>query len=84
MADPFSDTLQSLRSKAAAFGSEPLLTRPDGTVVGLTNGYIPLLANFTFEDKAAKGLRKRKVGDEREVPVYFSAVELMASGNHAQ
>ncbi|KAL3296116.1 serine/threonine protein kinase [Colletotrichum asianum] len=77
MADPFSDTLKSLRSKAAAFGSEPLLIRPDGTVVDLANGYIPLLANFTFEDKAAKGLRKRKAGDEREVPVYFSAVELV-------
>ncbi|KAF4822505.1 Serine/threonine-protein kinase pkn1 [Colletotrichum siamense] len=77
MADPFSDTLKSLRSKGIAFGSEPLLTRPDGTVVDLANGYIPLLANFTFEDKAAKGLRKRRVGDEREVPVYFSAVELV-------
>ncbi|EQB52247.1 hypothetical protein CGLO_08144 [Colletotrichum gloeosporioides Cg-14] len=77
MDDLFLDTLKSLRSKAAAFGSEPLLTRPDGTVVDLANGYIPLLANFTFEDKAAKGLRKRKAGDEREVPVYFSAVEVV-------
>ncbi|KAI8304515.1 Serine/threonine-protein kinase pkn1 [Colletotrichum sp. SAR11_240] len=76
MADPFSDTLKSLRSKAVAFGSEPLLARPNGTVVDLANGYIPLLANFTFEDKAAKGLRRRKAGDEREVTVYFSAVEL--------
>ncbi|KAJ0381905.1 hypothetical protein COL922a_013622 [Colletotrichum nupharicola] len=76
MDDTFPDTLKRLRSEAAAFGSEPLLTRPDGTVVNLANGYVPLLSNFTFEDKAAKGLRKRKAGDEREVPVYFSAVEL--------
>lgn len=77
MDDTFSDTLKRLRSEAAAFGSEPLLTRPDGTVVNLANGYVPLLSNFTFEDKAAKGLRKRKARDEREVPVYFSAVELV-------
>ncbi|KAH9235850.1 hypothetical protein K456DRAFT_1748461 [Colletotrichum gloeosporioides 23] len=77
MDDTFPDTLKRLRSEAAAFGSEPLLTRPDGTVVNLANGYVPLLSNFTFEDKAAKGLRKRKAGDEREVPVYFSVVELV-------
>lgn len=77
MDDTFPDTLKRLRSEAAAFGSEPLLTRPDGTVVNLANGYVPLLSNFTFEDKAAKGLRKRKARDEREVPVYFSAVELV-------
>jgi iron(II)-dependent oxidoreductase len=67
------------RQQAAAveFGSEPLLVSWDGQGVGLAKGYIPLLANFTFEDKVAKGLRKRKAGGKPEPPVYFSALELV-------
>ncbi|MFK3779537.1 SUMF1/EgtB/PvdO family nonheme iron enzyme [Agrobacterium sp. NPDC089420] len=43
----------------------------------LGTGYIPLLVNFSFEDKAAKGLRKLKDQDAAEPPVYFSALEMV-------
>ncbi|KAL0936363.1 ser thr phosphatase family protein [Colletotrichum truncatum] len=69
--------LEHSRSAGVAFGTEPLLELPDGQIVDLANGYIPLLAQFTFEDKAAKGLRKRKVGEKLEQPVYFTAIELV-------
>lgn len=65
------------RHDAARFGSEPLLTLLDGRSVDLASGYIPLLAQFTFEDQAAKGLRKRKVGQKPEPPIHFSALELV-------
>ncbi|KAH6674797.1 serine/threonine protein kinase [Halenospora varia] len=71
------DIIERQRNAAAAFGSHPLLVSPDGQVISLAEGYIPLLANFTFEDKAAKGLRKRCPGDKPEPPVYFSVVELV-------
>lgn len=61
----------------ASFGSEPLLTLPNGHFVDLASGYIPLLARFTFEDKAAKGLRKRKPEQKPEPPIHFSALELV-------
>jgi len=69
--------IERLRISAAAFGREPLLVSPDGHLINLAEGYIPLLANFTFEDKAAKGLRKRKAEDKLVPPVYFSALELV-------
>ncbi|RDW63696.1 ser thr phosphatase family protein [Coleophoma cylindrospora] len=69
--------IESLRSAAAAFGDEPLLVSPDGQELNLATGYIPLLTNFSFEDQAAKGLRKRKSDDKPEPPVYFSALELV-------
>lgn len=62
---------------AASFGSEPLVTLPNGHSIDLARGYIPLLARFTHEDKAAKGLRKRKAGQKPEPPIQFSAVELV-------
>lgn len=62
---------------AASFGSEPLLTLPNGYSVDLASGYITLLTRFTFEDKAAKGLRKRKPGQKPEPPIHFSALELV-------
>jgi iron(II)-dependent oxidoreductase len=65
------------RHDAARFGSEPLLTLPEGRSIDLASGYIPLLAQFTFEDKAAKGLRKRKAGQKPEPPIHFSALELV-------
>ncbi|KAF2710855.1 serine/threonine protein kinase [Pleomassaria siparia CBS 279.74] len=68
---------QILQTTAVGFGSEPLLVLPNGHVENLANGYIPLLVNFTFEDKAAKGLRKRTPNDKPEPPVYFSALELV-------
>lgn len=66
-----------LYSKAKAFGDEPLLSLPDGKVATLEEGYIPLLVNFSFEDKAAKGLRKLKDQAEPEPAVYFSALEVV-------
>ena len=71
------DITEHLRKCAASFGDEPLLVAPDGQVLSLAQGYIPLLANFTYEDKAAKGFRKRNADDKPESPVYFSALELV-------
>ena len=47
-----------------------------GDYIALKADCIPLLANFTYEDKAATGLRKRTVDDEPEPPVYFSSLEV--------
>ncbi|KAF2437251.1 DUF323-domain-containing protein [Karstenula rhodostoma CBS 690.94] len=66
-----------LRSTAVAFGNSPLLVLPNGATIDLATGYIPLLVNFTHEDKAAKGLRKRTANDKPQHPVYFSAIELV-------
>ncbi|TGR65731.1 hypothetical protein EN837_23020 [bacterium M00.F.Ca.ET.194.01.1.1] len=66
-----------LFSRAKAFGDEPLLSLPGGSVATLKEGYIPLLVNFSFEDKAAKGLRKLKDRSEPEPAVYFSALEVV-------
>lgn len=71
------DTIGHLRTAAVAFGDEPLLGTSEGQVINLANGYIPLLANFTLEDKAAKGLRKRKAGDKVEPAVCFPLIELV-------
>ncbi|WYZ42725.1 hypothetical protein EsH8_VI_000424 [Colletotrichum jinshuiense] len=72
-----SDIFERHQTAAKAFGNDPLLILPNGTVVDLARGYIPLLTRFTFEDKAAKGLRKRKAGEKPENPIYFSALELL-------
>ena len=71
------DLLSLERHDVASFGSEPLLTLPDGRSIDLASGYIPLLTQFTYEDKAAKGLRKRKAGQKPEPPIHFSALELV-------
>lgn len=71
------EVVNRLRAEAATFGNEPLLILPGGHAISIFEGYIPLLINFTFEDKAAKGLRKRKVEDKPRPPVYFSALELV-------
>ncbi|WP_137134132.1 SUMF1/EgtB/PvdO family nonheme iron enzyme [Rhizobium sp. FKY42] len=67
---------ETLFEQALAFGARPLMARPDGDVASLAEGYIPLLVNFTVEDKAAKGLRKLREQAEPEPPVYFSALEM--------
>jgi iron(II)-dependent oxidoreductase len=77
MTTNITDIGQSLQNAAKEFGSEPLLVLPNGQVKNLANSYIPLLVNFTFEDKAAKGLRKRTPNDKPETPAYFSALELV-------
>lgn len=69
--------LNSERPDVVTFGSEQLLTLPSGHSIDLASGYIPLLTRFTFEDKAAKGLRKRKAGQKPEPPIHFSALELV-------
>ena len=71
------DIIESLRVEAATYGGEPLLALSDGQIITLSSGYVPLLANFTFEDKAAKGLRKRTCDDKPELQVHFSALELV-------
>lgn len=54
-----------------------LLILPNDQAVDLTTGYIPLLTNFTHEDKAAKGLRKRGPDAVLDSPIYFTALELV-------
>lgn len=71
------DLRDRLFSTARDFGQDPLLALPDGTVCDLATGYVPLLVNFSFEDKAAKGLRKLKDQSEPEPAVYFSALEMV-------
>lgn len=70
-------TVSEIRSTAAGFGSQPLLISPTGAVLNLQNGYIPLLTDFTHEDKTAKGLRKRSADDKPQELVYFTALEVV-------
>jgi iron(II)-dependent oxidoreductase len=69
------EILERHRALSTSFGSEPLLVLPDGRVLDLATGYIPLLSTFTTEDKAAKGLRKGK--ESSAPPVYFSLNDLL-------
>lgn len=69
------EILKHQQALAASFGSEPLLVNPDGRILDLATGYIPLLSTFTTEDKAAKGLRKGK--ETSSEPVYFSLLDLV-------
>lgn len=69
--------MDHLRTQALAFGDEPLLTSPSGDLLNLSHGFVPLLVNYTHEDKAAKGLRKRGAVARPDAPVYFSAVEVV-------
>lgn len=71
--------LDALLAAERAFGAEPLLALADGSVIDLATGYIPLLVNFTVEDKAAKGLRKLTEKAEPQPAVYFSALEMTAA-----
>ncbi|KXH61891.1 serine/threonine protein kinase [Colletotrichum nymphaeae SA-01] len=70
-------SIDDLQAAAKRYGAEPLLVLPNGTTLDLSNGYIPLLARYTFEDKAAQGLRKGKAGEEPENPIHFSVLELV-------
>ncbi|KAK1987051.1 hypothetical protein LZ30DRAFT_214601 [Colletotrichum cereale] len=69
--------VQRQQASPAQYGNEPLLALPNGTIIDLATGYVPLLGRFTFEDKATKGLRKRKAAEEPEPPIYFTALELV-------
>lgn len=55
----------------------PLLILPNNQSIDLATGYIPLLTNFTHEDKAAKGLRKRGPDAVPESPIHFTALEVV-------
>lgn len=68
---------KTLLEKVRCLGAAPLMARPDGTVASLAEGYIPLLVNFSFEDKAAKGLRKLQDQTEVRPAEYFSALEMV-------
>ena len=69
------EILEQQQGLSVSFGSEPLLVHPDGRVLDLATGYIPLLSTFTTEDKAAKGLRKGK--ETSSEPVYFSLLDIV-------
>ncbi|RYZ81263.1 MAG: hypothetical protein EOP04_24315 [Proteobacteria bacterium] len=69
------EILEQRQGLSVSFGSEPLLVHPDGRVLDLATGYIPLLSTFTTEDKAAKGLRKGK--ETSSEPVYFSLLDIV-------
>ncbi|MBO9127210.1 MULTISPECIES: SUMF1/EgtB/PvdO family nonheme iron enzyme [unclassified Rhizobium] len=69
--------LNAILAEARTYAAAPLLGLPDGSVADLETGYIPLLVNFTFEDKAAKGLRKLTDQAEPEPAVYFTALEMV-------
>ena len=71
------EVTEGFQVEATIFGEESLLVLPDGQEIDLATGYIPLLVDFTFEDKAAKGWRKSKAEDKPKPPVYFSAVEVV-------
>ena len=73
--DSTTKILEQHKLLSASFGSEPLLVRPDGRVLDLATGYIPLQSTFTTEDKAAKGLRKGK--ETSAESIYFSLLELL-------
>lgn len=68
--------VERLQHEAAAFGNEHLFMSR-GNSAKLSNGYIPLLVNYTYEYKAAKGLRKWEAGQSREVPIYFTALVVL-------
>ena len=65
------------------YGDTPLLAIPSAhatRMVGIDEGYLPLLVNYTHEDKEAKGLRSLKEDRKAPLPaVYFSALEQTAS-----
>ncbi|KAG4026193.1 hypothetical protein MFRU_044g00620 [Monilinia fructicola] len=71
------DLIEQYVATASTFGSFPLLISPLGDTIPLSDGYIPLLTNFTFEDKSAKGLRKGKTKAKESSPIHFSALELL-------
>lgn len=66
-----------LLSIARDYGEAPLMPLPGGGIADLASGYCPLLVNFSFEDKAAKGLRKLTEQAEPEPAEYFSALEMV-------
>jgi len=69
------ETLERHRVLSANYGREPLLVHPNGRILDLATGYIPLLSTFTTEDRDAKGLRKGKEKPTR--PAYFSSLDLV-------
>ncbi|RAL60017.1 hypothetical protein DID88_000643 [Monilinia fructigena] len=71
------ELIEQYISTASNFGSLPVLISPLGDTIPLSDGYVSLLTDFTFEDKSAKGLRKGKTKAKESSPIYFSALELV-------
>lgn len=76
------DALDRLRVDANATAANTVVhvlpdAGPQGRPVSLIEGFIPLLVNFTDEDKAAKGLRVFADGAPPPAPQHFSAVEIV-------
>jgi gamma-glutamyl hercynylcysteine S-oxide synthase len=56
----------------------PLMTLISGETLGHAEGFIPRLAAYTHEDKAAKGLRSLKErGGRQDPPIHFSVLEVL-------
>jgi iron(II)-dependent oxidoreductase len=61
----------------ARHGGTVVRWTPAGQPVHLADGYLPLLVRYTFEDAAAKGLRKLAAGHQPRRPEHFSALEMV-------
>lgn len=60
------------------YGSLPLTWQADGTPKGtVAEAYIPLLTNYTQEDKEAKGLRRIENPEAPRPAIHFSALEMI-------
>lgn len=65
------------RARCQARGADEALYRVAGQPVALADGYVPLLLDYTHEDRAAKGLRAFVADQQKGPPVYFSAAQLV-------
>jgi iron(II)-dependent oxidoreductase len=73
--NPFVDDL--CRALLDRFAHWPLMVDPNGGVgLTLADGALTLLADFTHEDKEAKGLRKLADPAAVRPPIYFTALEV--------
>jgi gamma-glutamyl hercynylcysteine S-oxide synthase len=69
--------LDQARLDALANGTHQMTSLRGGKAMCIADGYIPLLTNFTLEDKAAKGLRKGKTRIDSRPTIPFTAVEIV-------
>jgi gamma-glutamyl hercynylcysteine S-oxide synthase len=68
----------NMRDSTTSFTNRPWIMLSSGEVLGFPEGFIPRLVSYTWEDKAAKGLRslKERAG-QPEKPIHFSALEVI-------
>ena len=73
--------LRRLRADLAPRAGDVLLRLPGTQLSSLTrrDGFLPLLVDYTREDREAKGLRKIADPGARRPPDHFSAVEIVAA-----